>query len=149
MGQPRIANLTSIRVLTTVPQMARRPHPALQIPETGRPENRAIVIAHEREWHGATCISPIQRYVNVSSGLSIALRDGTPPVERRIACRSSRQTLSKPLGKRFETNVLPRQYEILYFVPPLSKYDKAISRQYHGTPARSQSSTFQQSCCVF
>jgi hypothetical protein len=128
MGQPGIADLTSIRVLTTVPLVTRRPHPTLQVPETCRPENHAIVSAHDRKRHRSIRVSPAQRQVNVSGGLSIALRNGTPLVERRIACSSSSgQAVSTSLGERFETNVFTRQYEVLYFVPPLSKYDNRIT----------------------
>src|SRR5208337_1187491 len=104
-GQPRIANLASVGNIPAVPRMARRPCPSLQVKETCRTDDDAILHTDSRERHCGSGVSPSKSCVDIAEGFGLALRDGAPLVEGGVACRSGCQTVDVVVVKRFETNV--------------------------------------------
>src|ERR1700674_3038760 len=122
--QPRVTDLTDIGVVAPMPRVAVWPRPSLQVKEACRPDDdtviRAIVRAvvhpvlqfNDREWHRAAGVPPSQSGVDVARRFDLALRDGTPLVERGVRCRGGHQAFDVTVFKRFETNVLTPQHNI-------------------------------------
>jgi hypothetical protein len=51
-------------------------------------------------------MSPRESGVDVTGGIGLVLRDGTPLIKRAINCCGSDQAVNMAVVKRFETNVL-------------------------------------------
>src|SRR5271167_3978525 len=104
--QPGIADLTSIRIGTTMPCVAGWPCPSLDVKEPCRADHGTVVHPHSRERYCGARVPPGQGGVNVAGGFGLALRNRTPPVKRRIDRRGGYQPIDMAVLKWFQTNVV-------------------------------------------
>lgn len=107
--QPRVADLTGVRDGATVPRVALRPRPSLQIPEARRTDDDIVIHTDNCEWHGSASVPPGESGVDVADTFDLALRDGTPLVEGGVCGRGRYQAVDVAVGKGFETNVAALQ----------------------------------------
>jgi hypothetical protein len=61
--------------------------------------------ADNRERNRVAGFPPGQGSVDVVGGVDLALRNGTPLIERGISCRGGDQSVDVVVVERFETNV--------------------------------------------
>ena len=109
-GQPRVADLTGVEDVT-VPRVALRPRPSLQVPEAGRPDDDTVIQSDDGERHRAADVPPGQGGIDVAGGLDLVLRNRTPLVEGGFNCRGGYQAVDVAVVKRFETNVPAGQHK--------------------------------------
>src|SRR5260221_2978316 len=105
----------------TVP---RRPFPFPQVKEARRADDGSVLpaVVHavihaavhgdDPERYSAARFTPGDGGVDVAGGFDLALRDGTPLVERTIDCRSGCQAVNMTAVNRFEAHVRARQHRI-------------------------------------
>ena len=108
-GQPRISNLARVRTAAPVRRMVRRPRPSLDVPEARRTDHRAAVDVDYREGHRAAGVSPCQGGVDISVGLGLRSRNGTPLVKRGIGSSSGDEAVDVAVLKRLQPNVAALQ----------------------------------------
>src|SRR3981081_3445195 len=107
-GQPSIADLTRVEDVAGLPRGPLCPPPPLRVPEPGRPNDPAVIHLNNCEWHRAASVLPSQRGFDVVANFDLALRDGTPPVQRGVSGCGGCQAVDVAAVKRFETNVRAR-----------------------------------------
>ncbi len=71
--------------------------------------------ANSREGDRAALVPPGQGGFNVAEGFGLALRNGTPLVERGIRCRGRYQAVNVAVVKRLETNAPATQDQTFRF----------------------------------
>src|SRR5262249_14578917 len=95
--------------------MALRPRPMLYVPKARRSDDRAVSDAYGRKRDRGTGISPFQSGLNIFFRPTLALGNGSPPIERGISpgCRLY-QSRDVVFSKRFQANVSALEYWIFH-----------------------------------
>src|SRR5580658_3689175 len=135
--QPRVANFAGIGDIPPVPRMAQRPSPSLHVEKPCRPNHHTIRYPDSGKRHRRAGVSPSQSGLDVAGGVSLVLRNRTPPVEGSVNCRSSDEAVSVAVVKRFETNVLARQQKVF----------RSHSSQYAMSQASAATKLAPTYCC--
>lgn len=95
--------------------MALRPSPSLQVEKPRGSNNYTILHADSSKRQCSASVSPSQSSIDVADDFGLALRHGTPLIERAINRRSGHQSVNVAVVKRFETNVLASQQNAFCF----------------------------------
>ncbi len=96
-GQPGISDLAGVGSAAAVTRMSLRPRPSLEVPEARRSDNGTVIHAvfqtNDRKGHRGFGVTPGQSGLDVADSFGLALRDGTPVVERGINQRRGDQAV--------------------------------------------------------